>query len=79
MGPNERRLIGLASVPEKRLGHGAVPDMNLAENSFLTAFKRLGLIKNSLIDSIKTSLFADKITSTAAPLAASSRSSSRIV
>ncbi|MCP4077183.1 MAG: ABC transporter ATP-binding protein [Gammaproteobacteria bacterium] len=61
MGPNERRLIGLASVPEKRLGHGAVPDMNLAENSFLTAFKRLGLIKNSLIDSIKTSLFADKI------------------
>jgi len=61
MGPNERRLIGLASVPEKRLGHGAVPDMNLVENSFLTAFKRLGLIKNGLIDSVKTSLFADKI------------------
>jgi len=61
MGPNERRLSGLASVPEKRLGHGAMPDMDLVDNAFLTAYKRLGLIKNGLIDTAKTSLFSQKI------------------
>ncbi|MBT3203821.1 MAG: ABC transporter ATP-binding protein [Gammaproteobacteria bacterium] len=61
MSPNERRLTGLASVPEKRLGHGAVPDMDLVENAFLTAFKRLGLIKSGLIDKMQTTHFAEKI------------------
>ncbi|MFT5274689.1 MAG: ABC-type uncharacterized transport system ATPase subunit, partial [Saprospiraceae bacterium] len=46
LGPNQRRLLGLASVPEKRLGHGAVPSMSLLDNTLLTAFKRLGLINN---------------------------------
>ncbi len=63
MGPNERRLSGLASVPEKRLGHGAVPDMDLVENAFLTAFTRLKLFKNGLIDKTKTSQFAENIIS----------------
>ena len=60
-GPNERRLLGLASVPEKRLGHGAMPDMNLVDNAFLTAYKRLGFIKGNLIDYAKTTRFAQKI------------------
>ena len=60
-GPNQRRIVGLASVPEKRLGHGAVPDMDLVDNAFLTSFKRLGLIKNKFIDYAKTAQFAEKI------------------
>lgn len=60
-GPNQRRMAGLASVPEKRLGHGAMPDMDLVDNALLTSFKRLGLIKNSLIDYAKTTQFTKKI------------------
>ncbi len=54
MGPNARRTRGLVSVPEKRLGHGAVPGMSLVENSFLTANMRLNLLKMGLIDYPKT-------------------------
>ena len=61
LGPNERRLLGLASVPEKRLGHGAMPDMNLVDNAFLTAYERLGLIKNKLINYSKTKHYAEKV------------------
>jgi len=60
-GPIERRLLGLASVPEKRLGHGAMPDMGLVDNAFLTAFKRMQLINGGLINYAKTKQFARKI------------------
>ena len=61
LGPNERRLMGMASVPEKRLGHGAMPDMSLIDNVFLTAYTRQGLLKNGLIDYTKTKQFTKKI------------------
>jgi simple sugar transport system ATP-binding protein len=51
----------MASVPEKRLGHGATPDMSLIDNAFLTAYQRLGLLKNGLIDYSKTTQFAKKV------------------
>lgn len=35
-GPAQRRALGLAFVPEERLGRGAVPEMSLAENTLLT-------------------------------------------
>jgi simple sugar transport system ATP-binding protein len=35
-GPAERRALGLAAIPEERLGRGAVPEMSLAENTLLT-------------------------------------------
>ncbi len=41
MDPNTRRKAGLASVPEKRLGHGAIPDMTLVDNAFMTGFQRM--------------------------------------
>lgn len=63
LNPNERRELGMASVPEKRLGHGAMPDMNLIDNAFLTAYDRLGLIKSGLIDYAKTRKFAKKVIS----------------
>ena len=45
-----RRARGLAFVPEERLGRGAVPEMTLAENAFLTAHRqamtRHGFLRN---------------------------------
>ncbi len=61
MGPNTRRGLGLVSVPEKRLGHGAVPGMSLVDNAFLTANLRIGLIKFGLIDYPKTVKYTQKI------------------
>ncbi len=61
LGPNKRRKMGLSSVPEKRLGHGAMPDMDLVDNAFLTAYKRLGFVKSGLINYAKTEAFTNKI------------------
>jgi general nucleoside transport system ATP-binding protein len=35
-----RRAMGLAFVPEERLGRGAVPELSLAENALLTAHRQ---------------------------------------
>jgi general nucleoside transport system ATP-binding protein len=61
LGPNARRKVGLASVPEKRLGHGAIPDMDLADNAFMTGFNRMGLLAKGLINYAKTRSFANKV------------------
>jgi len=44
----ERRGLGLAYVPEERLGRGAVPAMTLAENALLTA-SRNGMVRAGLV------------------------------
>lgn len=49
MHPMERRRLGLAFVPEDRLGRGAVPDMSLTNNALLTSFDS-GLVKNGFIN-----------------------------
>ena len=36
----ERRALGLALVPEERLGRGAVPELSLADNALLTAWRQ---------------------------------------
>ena len=36
----KRRAMGLAFVPEERLGRGAVPELSLAENALLTAHRQ---------------------------------------
>ena len=43
-----RRALGLAFVPEERLGRGAVPEMSLAENALLTA-QRQALVRRGFI------------------------------
>lgn len=63
-GPRRRRRLGAAFVPEERNGHGAVPDMSLSENGFLTAFRRMALSARGLIREIPTRSFADKIIKT---------------
>jgi len=61
MGPEERRDLGLGFVPEERLGHGAVPDMTLWENGFLTAGRGQGLMNNGFIKTAKAKAFATAI------------------
>jgi ABC-type uncharacterized transport system ATPase subunit len=61
-GPSVRRGFGLCSVPEERLGQGAVPDMPLWENTILTAAGRMSLRSRfGLIDAAKAKAFADMI------------------
>jgi general nucleoside transport system ATP-binding protein len=43
-----RRALGLAFVPEERLGRGAVPEMSLADNALLTAHRQ-GLTRRGFI------------------------------
>ena len=49
LNAKRRRLKGLASVPEERNGHAAVPDFSLSDNSVLTGRDRLKLAVNGLI------------------------------
>lgn len=58
--PLQRRRLGMACVPEDRLGRGAVPDMDLAQNTLLTSFDS-GLVKNGFLVKQKISELAEKI------------------
>jgi len=46
--PRQRRQLGLRFVPEERLGRGAVPAMDLADNSVLTGADA-GLVRHGLV------------------------------
>ena len=61
LGPVQRRGIGIGLVPEERLGHGAVPDMSLWENGFLSAATRMELINNGFIQVGASSAFAERV------------------
>ena len=61
LGPNKRRALGVAAIPEQRLGHGAVPEMSLVDNTFLTAFQRLGLVAGGFIKGAVTRQFTEKV------------------
>lgn len=58
--PDARRQRGLAFVPAERLGHGAVPEMSLADNALLTAFQQ-GLVSKGLIQRGKVEGLAQTI------------------
>ncbi|HEX9858830.1 MAG TPA: ABC transporter ATP-binding protein [Paracoccaceae bacterium] len=60
-GPNARRLAGLVTAPEERLGHAAAPDMSLTENALLSGAVRKRLVKNGFIDWGKTGDYAESI------------------
>ncbi|MBL8377771.1 MAG: ABC transporter ATP-binding protein [Burkholderiales bacterium] len=55
----ERRALGLAFVPEERLGRGAVPNLGLHMNTLLTHDK--GLTRNGLISTPAITRLADEI------------------
>lgn len=49
-GPNQRRALGMVSIPEQRLGHGVVESMSLIDNALLTTFQSLGLLNFGFIN-----------------------------
>jgi ABC-type uncharacterized transport system ATPase subunit len=60
-GPNFRRLQGLLTAPEERLGHAAAPDMSLTENALLTGFTRQRLTNRGFVKWQATRNFARAI------------------
>lgn len=60
LSPVQRRRLGVAFVPEERLGRGAVPDMDLCQNALLTSFD-FGLVKKGLLQWQKIQQLTDKI------------------
>ncbi|MGH6931624.1 MAG: ABC transporter ATP-binding protein [Dongiaceae bacterium] len=60
-GPGARRVSGACFVPEERNGHGAVHDMTLSENAFLSGHRRKGLALNGFIDAGKSAAFATEV------------------
>lgn len=61
LGVQQRRRLGMCFAPEERLGHGAVPEMSLWENGFLSAFTRLGFVKNGFMEIARSQAFADDV------------------
>jgi simple sugar transport system ATP-binding protein len=59
--PNRRRALGVLAAPEERLGHAAAPDMDLTENSMLTAMVRKKLSKSGFLDWKQAKNFAKKV------------------
>ncbi len=57
----QRRLKGMASVPEERNGHAAVPDFSLSDNTILTARDRLGMVQGGLINSGAARTYAGEV------------------
>jgi len=61
LGPTERRALGLCAVPEERNGHAAVADFTLADNSSLTARRRMGFMQGGLISFSRVAAYAEKV------------------
>ena len=62
LGPAGRRRLGLAFIPEERLGRGAVAEFPLTENALLTAylhgFVRAGLVKFGAVEDYAKQIIA---------------------
>ncbi len=56
--PDRRRKMGLAYVPEERLGRGAVPTHSLMQNAILTGYVR-GLAHMGLVKKARARAFAN--------------------
>jgi len=61
VGARGRREMGIAFVPEERLGHGSVPDLGLEENALLSGWQRWGLVKRGLISRSKSRQKAEDV------------------
>ncbi len=60
-GPRARRALGVAFVPEQRLGHGAVPALSLAENAYLSGYARMGLTAGGLVRAEARDAYARRV------------------
>ncbi|MFD2264004.1 ABC transporter ATP-binding protein [Lacibacterium aquatile] len=57
----ERRRLGLAYVPEERLGRSAVPDMSLADNMLLSGWQDGALVQKGMIKPAEATSAAEKV------------------
>jgi ABC-type uncharacterized transport system ATPase subunit len=62
LGVTERRRMGVAFVPEERLGHGTAPRMKLSENALLTGHAASSMVKRGFIDKQATLAHVDRTT-----------------
>ena len=62
LDPVARRKLGAAFVPEERVGHAAVGDMTLVENSFLTTLEDPAFCKHGVIKWPAVRAFSHQIT-----------------
>tara|TARA_R110001583_G_scaffold8952_7_gene42295 strand:+ start:5495 stop:7060 length:1566 start_codon:yes stop_codon:yes gene_type:complete len=60
LSPLARRRLGMAFVPEDRLGRGAVPELDLRDNALLTSFDS-DLVKNGFLNKSNITQLADHI------------------
>ncbi|MDA7747033.1 ABC transporter ATP-binding protein [Psychromonas sp.] len=60
LSPLSRRRLGMAFVPEDRLGRGAVPELDLRDNALLTSFDS-DLVKNGFLNKANITQLADHI------------------
>ena len=61
LNTNDRRKIGMAFVPEERLGHGAVPNMSLWENTVLSAAYSMDLVIRGFISKVSSIAFCKHV------------------
>ncbi|HEX9328512.1 MAG TPA: ATP-binding cassette domain-containing protein [Reyranella sp.] len=61
LGPTRRRALGLSVVPEERNGHGAVLELSLTDNVFLTGRARLPLVRRGFLQSGVARRFAEQV------------------
>ena len=62
LGVTERRRMGVAFVPEERLGHGTAPRMKLSENALLTGHAASGMVKRGFVNKPATLAVVDRTT-----------------
>jgi simple sugar transport system ATP-binding protein len=60
LGPSARRRLGVAFIPDERLGRGAVAEMALDENALLTAYPK-GYVRAGLLLCRRIARFAEAI------------------
>jgi ABC-type uncharacterized transport system ATPase subunit len=61
LGPTRRRALGLSVVPEERHGHGAVLELSLTDNVFLTGRARMPLVRRGFLQSGVARRFAAQV------------------
>ncbi|WP_448190068.1 ABC transporter ATP-binding protein [Azospirillum sp. sgz301742] len=61
LGPRARRELGLAFVPEERLGRGAVPELSLSENALLSGYAREPLVRGGMVHFARSRSYAERI------------------
>ncbi|MEO8245228.1 MAG: ABC transporter ATP-binding protein [bacterium] len=61
LSAKERRLAGMATVPEERNGHAAVPDFSLSDNTILTGRDRLGMVRGGMINGGAARTYAGEV------------------